>query len=93
VKHDSSAPMIPTPETRETPVVRLRVVPIRAPRARLWTRVQTVTKHERFGEAVLVGVTLLLVGLLFALLDHAVQPRQASLAPLLPTWMSYLPHQ
>ncbi len=68
---------------REVVVIPLRLVP---PRQSAWARcrrqVRMFASRENVSEAVLVTITLVLIGALFACLHHAIQP------PTLPTGLA-----
>ena len=74
MKQASTAPILPR-DRRELLVVPLRLSTARyRSRRRWWRRSRSISRRERLAEVVIVGLTFLLVGLLFAAVDHAVQP-------------------
>jgi len=70
-----TARRVSVPAPREVVVIPLRTVRYReSPWDRLHRHVRALASHESVSEAVLVTITLVLIGALFACLHHAIQP-------------------
>lgn len=78
---DGTAPRVVVPYRRHLEVVYLRVVSDRDSGRHRWRRrLRRLASHERFGESLLVAITLVLVGVLLASVDHALDASRLSAA-------------